>query len=479
MTQNSPITIIGTVGDDILAGTPGIDILMGLGGNDVLEGGEGHDFLSGDAGNDTLRGGEGYDYLMGGEGEDYLYGEEGNDLLLGGSGNDRLYGGSGADFFDGGEGIDTVYFQENFAITADLTQGQATYVNEAGVTVVETLLNVERLVGTAFDDQLTGNEVGNHLHGGEGNDVLNGGGGNDALLGGAGVDSFDGGEGIDIVYFQENFAITADLSQGQAIYINQAGEAVVETLVNVERLYATNLNDHLIGDAASNRLYGVGGNDFLYGGAGNDALYGGTGVDFFDGGEGRDIVYFSESFAITADLSQGYATYTNGAGVAVVETLLNVERLYGAGLDDQLTGDGANNDLYGGAGNDTLVGGAGNDLLVGDAGNDLLVGGAGADTFHFRFPNDGIDTITDFDASQGDIIQISDSGFGAGLSVGVLDSEQFILGSAAGDAGDRFIYNNVTGALFFDADGTGSLAQVQIAQLSTNPVLSNSDIVIV
>jgi len=470
---------MGTADDDTLVGTPGIDILMGLEGNDVIEGGEGHDFLSGDAGNDLLQGGEGYDYLMGGEGDDSLYGEEGNDLLLGGTGNDRLYGGAGADFFDGGEGIDTVYFQENFAITADLSQGQATYVNEVGVTVVETLLNVERLVGTALDDHLTGNEVSNHLHGGEGNDVLNGGAGDDALLGGTGVDSFDGGEGNDIVYFQENFAITADLSQGQAIYINQAGEAVVETLVNVERLYATNLNDYLIGDAANNTLYGVGGNDFLFGGAGDDALYGGAGVDFFDGGEGRDIVYFSESFAITADLSLGYATYTNGAGVAVVETLLNVERLVGTDLDDQLTGDGANNDLFGRAGNDTLTGGAGNDRLYGEAGDDLLIGGAGADTFHFRFPNQGIDTITDFDSSQGDIIQIAGNGFGGGLSAGVLDSEQFIIGSTAADGSDRFIYNDTTGAFFFDADGTGSLAQVQIAQLSTNPVLSSSDIVIV
>ncbi|NES20943.1 MAG: hypothetical protein F6K41_18925 [Symploca sp. SIO3E6] len=526
MNRNLPTIINGTAGDDILEGTPGIDKIVGFAGNDILLGNEGHDFLFGNGGDDTLYGGEGHDFLLGGIGEDSLYGDDGSDNLDGGKGNDRLYGGAGsdilvggdgndalfggtgADYFDGGEGIDTVYFNENFAITADLSQGRATYINDAGVEVVETLINIERLVGTAFDDILIGDQ------------------GNNWLQGNAGVDYFDGGEGIDTVNFNENFAITADLSQGRATYINDAGVEVVETLINIERLFGTDFDDTLIGDQ------------------GNNWLHGNAGADYFDGGEGIDTVNFNENFAITADLSQGYATYINDAGVEVVETLINIERLVGTAFDDTLIGDQGHNVLWGNAGNDVLDGRGGidtasffglqagvtvnlnqetatlvnqagelevdtlvnienltgtnfDDQLTGDAGNntlrgldgdDLLTGGAGADIFSFgssnpgagefafRSSNPGIDTITDFNSTQGDKIRVFAKDFSSGLTIGTLDIDQFTIGSAATRASDRFIYNDTTGALFFDSDGTGVLAQVQLAQLSGGVALSNNDI---
>ncbi len=63
--------------------------------------------------------------------------------------------------------------------------------------------------------------------------------------------------------------------------------------------------------------------------------------------------------------------------------------------------------IHGLGGNDTLTGGAGDDHIYGGKGNDLLTGNAGADTFHFLFDNTGRDTITDFNVSQGDKIDIS------------------------------------------------------------------------
>jgi Ca2+-binding RTX toxin-like protein len=41
---------------------------------------------------------------------------------------------------------------------------------------------------------------------------------------------------------------------------------------------------------------------------------------------------------------------------------------------------------------------------------------------------------------------------------------------------DRFIYNNTNGALFFDVDGNGSTAQLQLATLNTGLALTNQDI---
>ncbi|NES00417.1 MAG: calcium-binding protein [Symploca sp. SIO1B1] len=521
--------LLGGVGEDNLYGDDGSDNLNGGEGNDRLFGGDGSDTLFGGDGNDALFGGTGIDYFDGGEGNDIvsfrgenfaitadlsqsratyindagvevvealinierlvgtalddkligdagdniLYGEDGNDTLLGGEGNDRLYGGTGADDFDGGEGIDTVFFgRENLAITADLSQGKATYINDAGVEVVDTLINIENLVGSAFDDQLIGDAGDNILYGEDGHDTLLGGEGNDRLYGGTGADEFDGGEGIDTVFFgRENLAITADLSQGNAIYINDAGVEVVDTLINIENLVGSAFDDKLIGDAGDNILYGEDGNDTLLGGEGNDRLYGGTGADDFDGGEGIDTVFFGrENLAITADLSQGKATYINDAGVEVVDTLINIERLVGSAFNDQLIGDAGDNTLYGEDGNDTLLGGAGDDLLE---------GGIGADIFGFSSPNQGIDTITDFNSTQGDLIQISANGFGGGLTIGTLDIDQFTIGSAATQASDRFIYNDTTGALFFDPDGTGALAQIQFAQLSGGVALTNNDILVV
>ncbi|NES00293.1 MAG: hypothetical protein F6J86_42005, partial [Symploca sp. SIO1B1] len=509
--------LFGTTLDDQLIGDAGNNDLHGSDGNDTLIGGEGRDRLFGGTGVDYFDGGEGNDIvyfrgekfavtadltqgratylndageevvetlinverlfgtafddqLIGDAGNNDLHGSDGNDTLLGGAGNDRLFGGTGVDYFDGGEGNDLVYFEENSAVTADLTQGRATYLNDAGVEVVETLINVERLFGTTLDDQLIGDAGNNDLHGSDGNDILIGGAGNDRLFGGTGVDYFDGGEGNDLVYFEENSAVTADLSQGRATYINDAGIEVVETLINIERLVGTAFDDQLIGDAGNNDLHGIDGNDILIGGDGNDRLFGGTGVDYFDGGEGNDIVYFEENSAVTADLSQGRATYLNDAGVEVVESLINIERLVGTAFNDQLIGDVGDNDLHGSDGNDILLGGVGDDLLE---------GGTGADIFGFSSPNQGIDTITDFNSTQGDLIQISANDFGGGLTIGTLDIDQFTIGSAATQASDRFIYNDTTGALFFDPDGTGALAQIQFAQLSGGVALTNNDIFVV
>jgi Ca2+-binding RTX toxin-like protein len=54
--------------------------------------------------------------------------------------------------------------------------------------------------------------------------------------------------------------------------------------------------------------------------------------------------------------------------------------------------------------------------------------------------------------------------------------EQITLGSAATQASHRFIYNPVSGALFFDPDGTGLMAQIQMATLRSGLALSHTDI---
>ncbi len=83
------------------------------------------------------------------------------------------------------------------------------------------------------------------------------------------------------------------------------------------------------------------------------------------------------------------------------------DSLMGSDLADTLRGGDGNDHLHGGKGNDILYGDAGNDILIGGAGDDILYGGTGADTFVWQKGDFGHDVIKDFDASEGDRIDLS------------------------------------------------------------------------
>jgi len=134
--------------------------------------------------------------------------------------------------------------------------------------------------------------------------------------------------------------------------------------------------------------------------------------------------------------------------------------------------------LRGGTGNNMLRGGAGNDTLIGAAGNDTLKGGLGADSYTFYSLSDKLDTISDFNVAD-DTIYVKLSGFKGGLVAGsAISANQFVTDTVAKSASIRFIYNKATGGLFYDSDGTGATAQVQLAKVGANLALTNQDIVV-
>jgi Ca2+-binding RTX toxin-like protein len=127
-----------------------------------------------------------------------------------------------------------------------------------------------------------------------------------------------------------------------------------------------------------------------------------------------------------------------------------------------------------------LSGRGGNDFILGGIGNDTLAGEAGADTFVFNFSNEGGDVVTDFIEGT-DLIQISASGFGGGLTAGMdLTS---IFGSSGdptfGSATERFHFDTSTGMLWFDADGSDPGASVALAKFLNNNNLQQDDLLIV
>jgi serralysin len=134
--------------------------------------------------------------------------------------------------------------------------------------------------------------------------------------------------------------------------------------------------------------------------------------------------------------------------------------------------------LQGGAGANTLYGTVRSDVITGGAGNDTMTGGPGADLFRYLAPNQGQDSITDFQPGV-DKIQVVGSAFG-GLAAGALPANNFVANGApeATQAVPQFLYNTATGMLAFDADGTGGGAAVNLVTLVGQPAITVTDMVV-
>lgn len=112
---------------------------------------------------------------------------------MGRAGDDTFDGGAGADTIDGGAGIDTAsYYWSASGVEIDLNIVEDQLTRGAGV---DTLISIENLLGSTFNDVLVGSAGVNSLNGDAGDDVIQGGGGADVLLGGAGNDLFVFGPG--------------------------------------------------------------------------------------------------------------------------------------------------------------------------------------------------------------------------------------------------------------------------------------------
>ncbi|MCH8617149.1 calcium-binding protein [Sphingomonas sp. SM33] len=411
-------------------------VLTGTAGDDELNGGDGDDIIDGLAGNDSISGGLGSDHLIGGLGDDYLLeGFEDN-------------GPFSDDTYDGGDGNDRLnYFNLSGGVTVDL---RITGPQNTGVTGNDTLIGIEHITATNFDDNLTGNDSGNWLWSLSGNDTLAGNGGDDLFTVGQGNKIIDGGTGTDTVeildqaFFQlyTEDGITLSLAKQGTVQATEVGDW---TLTNIENLGGWYGNDHLTGDGKANVLLGGQGNDTLVGGAGNDilagdgstditgdnsgaitvvydpdwegghdyldggdgndtliggggndTLAGGTGADSMTGGTGDDAYFVGNAFdQVVENASQGTDTVNTTISYVLGNNVENLTLLGGAalkgtgnGLDNVIVGNTGNNVIDAGAGNDTLQGGAGTDTLTGGSGNDSLDGGAGGDAMKGGTGND-------------------------------------------------------------------------------------------
>jgi Ca2+-binding RTX toxin-like protein len=383
--------------DDILTGStlPANDpALANIG--EQFEGRGGNDTIDGSGGNDVAR----YENATGAvtvdlgagtatgdasTGSDTLYNIEGvrgsnhNDTLTGGgSGFEFFQGMGGNDSIDGGAGADrTDYDRSTAAVTVTLGGlGAGTATGTA--TGTDTLLNIEGVRGSDFNDVLTGsNEVGIYefFEGRAGNDTINGGGGTDQ-----------------VAYQASTAAVTVNLTTGTA-----TGTATgTDTLSNIEDVRGSTFNDSITGSTAANKLEGNAGNDTLLGLGGNDTLIGGGGNDTLDGGADTDTVVLAgnrDAWTVSRPNATDIVLMMAGGVVVTTRnaehfqfddttqtTAELLENSIGT-LNDNWVGTTGDDVVDGLAGNDTLDGGEGNDTLIGGSGNDSLIGGLGDDTF--------------------------------------------------------------------------------------------------
>jgi Ca2+-binding RTX toxin-like protein len=395
-----------------LTGSAWNDTLTGSSGNNVIDGGAGHDLLDGGDGTDTVSyasatagvtvdlsneesqdtGGSGADRVRNFENAtgsafaDRLTGNWNHNVLTGGAGDDVLEGGGGNDTLDGGSGNDTAsYASATSMVEVDLRVAGAQSTLGAGD---DTLIGIENLTGSAFNDRLTGNSGDNLLIGGAGDDRLSAiTGGNDTLRGGAGGDTYVIGQAN--VTIEETAAFNG--SHVDAVWLTGTfGSYTLGT--NLEALTSfASVGGTLVGNDQDNLIEGSAHNDVIVGGLGDDVLDGYTGVDTLDysGNTGSGVTL--------ALANEGLATATGGAGTDSVRNFDNVsgssftDTLTGNAFVNELVGNGGDDVLSGLGGNDILRGGAGKDQLDGGADNDSLYGGDDDDTLHGGAGNDSLD----------------------------------------------------------------------------------------
>jgi Ca2+-binding RTX toxin-like protein len=441
------------------------DTLLAGGGNDTIRSGGGKDIVFGESGNDSIDGGTGNDFLFGNQGSDSLFGGEGNDWLDGGTGNDQMEGGNGSDTFvvdsvgdrildAPGTGTETVRAFLNWEL-------------QAGLDHLMLLGNAVSGIGNGFNNYIRGNDFSNRLEGR---------GGDDTLLGDdpeiyAWAFAFDYRR---LISYEDLSRYLDDIIAAQSLDAEPFAAPNRLPGQGNDTIFGGEGNDLILGMFGDDILYGDNGNDRLYGGLGNDSLYGGEGGDRLDGGDGAnwleggsgDDIYVIRNVldrivdspgtgieTVEAYISFDLEQYSMAVGAPRVGTT-GLDNLTLGGTFGNLNGYGNSlpNVMIGNRGDNLLDGRGGNDTLVATGGADTLIGGAGADRFRFNQTAPSATrsystTIQDFNAAEGDVIEIARGGFGGSPTL-----NQFRFTSLGANTGNLF---------FEEAGGSQLLATIQ------------------
>lgn len=325
------------------------------------------------------------------------------------------------------------------------------------------------------DDSVVGGRADDFLVGGAGNDDLRGKRGDDSFIGGGGDDLVTGGNGDDAAIHN----ITTDGADRVRL---GAGDDVVTVNANAATEVRLTFTSAEVGNGAATdsgtlanqdgrlavRMQAEDGSDGLTGPISRIddegiTFVAGAGVKF----DVRDLV------SGTARGDEFEVVTLGTSGNDELEAL-QAERPY------YINGGMGDDSISGGKAADFLVGGAGNDVIEGGGGLDSFIGGLGADTFRFasKLGANNVDAVLDF-AVADDTFSLDSKVF-AGLDKGDLDADAFVVGTAATDDDHRIIYDDVSGSLLFDRDGSGDKFEaVAFAKVTAGLAINQDDFVIV
>jgi hypothetical protein len=151
----------------------------------------------------------------------------------------------------------------------------------------------------------------------------------------------------------------------------------------------------------------------------------------------------------------------------------------GTSGDDILRGTFHADRISGGAGNDVLHGIDGNDTLDGGPGSDTLTGGPGRDVFRFTAALGGgnVDTITDYAPGRDAPIELAHAVFTL-LPRGILAATAFAVGPPH-DLRQLIVYRPASGALIYDANGSGAGHATEFATLAPHLHLTSADFLVI
>jgi len=533
--------IEGNSGRDILFGSLGNDTVLGGDGDDTIHGSLGADSLDGGTGSNTLSyatlpndpiggtgvtvdlgsglaidqwgyadtilnfdnvsGSIGADLITGNSADNFIMGNLGDDTLEGAAGNDVLWGGEGNDSIDGGEGTDTLRlsgldasrytFRRNDDGTVTVTDllGEGgdgvdvirgiEKVSFAGVTErsLQVLLAEPKTVPNqlGWEDTPWSYTLPANLF--------------DASSHGFAVTLADGSSLPSWI----NFNSTTRTFSGTPPKDWSGSVSLKVTAVEFDE--PVSLDFSITVQAVNDAPHAL---SVVLGGSVAENSKKGT---FVATVQGYDIDSSSFSYSLANDADGRF--YMSGNSILVADGVkldfeqarahvvtVKVSDSSGASyLKDVTIGitDVAKETATGSTGADRIVGGSGADRISGGLGNDILTGGKGKDTFVFDTKLDkkkNVDTITDFNVKD-DTIQIDNKYFTKVGSKGTptkpvkLDSKMFWTGTKAHDEDDRIIYDKKSGALYYDADGTGKAAAVKFAQLKKGLALTDKDFYVI
>ena len=354
--------------------------------------------ISGSKSNDTLSGEAGADTLLGNAGNDSINGGAGNDVLNGGAGNDTYIGGAGNDIFifASGDGKDVITDYTADEDVIKLTSGSVTNVstNSRG----DLTFTVDKTKGSF---------------------------------------KVNGGKGETIQIVDQNNNIILNQSFGNKLLtitnadystINASIDAAVMTIDSSARTSDINIIAN-----SKNNVINLGiGNTTLTSSGGKDTIVANDNGNLLltDYAAGSDKLKFNSSI-LDVQIRNEDVIFTAGNGTVTVQgakdkkiTVIDSNDVSGSQIYCTATVKAVDNDgdivrafgatqVLDGSNRKKAISLVGNDsanTIIGGKKGDTLTGGGGADVFVYN-KGTGNDLITDYSASDGDVIQLGNKAY--------------------------------------------------------------------